>query len=1385
MSADDKLNRLRRYQKDILEFAKTNNTICVLETGMGKTMVAIGLVQHIKQSAQAAGVTPKITFFLAPTCNLTVQQADAARKELKDVHVVAFVFTSFVLFSPKLLFSRVLFMCLVANGRCTGDTMTYSYDSWRSQFGQPNSLVCMTPQVFLDSLRHAFVSLEEVDLVVFDECHNSKKNNPCNLVMTEFYFPAKDAELPVPKILGLTASPATGLHKFRQQLEQLERDLDSVAFTSTDGVDEIRQDTREEILAYDEDDDPRVPQKYVDMIDELKAKGERKVVTNANRCLGELGEWGLQQVLLAKDGVRPPVPRMSFAKWRASGLLNDKVITLISFLQEFPDKSSFHGIIFCQCIVVCQLLAELIQNIDDLEWVRCVSVTGHGTKGTKGMSGPTQMKAVEKFRQKIYNLMVATSVLEEGLDVGTCEIVIRFNPPQTLQSSIQSKGRARKGQSRYVVMSSTRETIGSETAEYRKKVKELENERDIFAVRSHPKVVKYVSEKTGAIATLASAVSLVNRWCSACHGQPQWTYKIIRDEFSGSVRTRASCLLCEPAPQVPIVLVRDNYMKEKSIKKELSLMCVQFLHEHGLLDDFLLPSSENLDHRMFAGRQLHLLWTSNGNQPLCAGREPRVSMMPPTRAPAAMARPLVPDQEMHQTSLIVTAAYDAPDDTSVQVQMPYALVSCRCLFREPFDVAVPNATNMGTIHVEPSVPAMFTSEQLDLARQCTEVLFESVVKGSTRKNLSFDWSNTSRSVVVLPLVAGTNTPDWDMCKTVVERSAQMKAGSCGLAKLPQVFHPRDMIKCAMALYHAVQPAPGVTMNSKTEHEPNKTYAEDIFEKRQIVLQDPAAPFFSCTVYSNRIKDRNNVAIMKRFYVPSEIATLWPLRVDMQATMGVLAENFWKLEHCLLVEELIHAEQFPIFRPEFGQFSPDKRRRLLVQALTAAAVARPLYGNYEKLEFLGDVVLKYGAVATIVAQNKDASIGQLVVKKSDVVSNETLFQMSTLMQLPEMLQTENSPWTRGCFPGTSNEAVHERPISNKTIADCVESLTGACFALMLDDDGPTLLQQCTSPEQRRTLWLQHHLAWANALHFLEECGHPLMQQVEIEAFARAFKRDMAFSALSEATLQGMQSVLCIPVTARGLLEAAFTHQSVSLQRNYEVLEFLGDAVLDGVVTQQLFQWFGADPRVSVGQLSSARSTVVENDTLAYLALRLGLDRHIRCSAPERECIERYKSVVDKALAGAFVGRRLKKVPRRLFGAAPKILADVFEACVAVVFLESGGSMVRTADVVVPWVAEVLDHVTSFDDMSSVVLRRCIREWKDASMCPEVVVNALPRGSACDKIRVEAKLQWFNKTDPAHPVLLEEEPFEAEGWTSTTCIENICDLILASLTENKPM
>ena len=50
------------------------------------------------------------------------------------------------------------------------------------------------------------------------------------------------------------------------------------------------------------------------------------------------------------------------------------------------------------------------------------------------------------------NLLVATSVAEEGLDIRTCSLVVRFDLPETLSSYIQSRGRARMQKSLYVLL---------------------------------------------------------------------------------------------------------------------------------------------------------------------------------------------------------------------------------------------------------------------------------------------------------------------------------------------------------------------------------------------------------------------------------------------------------------------------------------------------------------------------------------------------------------------------------------------------------------------------------------------------------------------------------------------------------------------------------------------------------------------------------------------------------------------------------------------------------------------------------------------------------------------------------------------------------------------
>lgn len=50
------------------------------------------------------------------------------------------------------------------------------------------------------------------------------------------------------------------------------------------------------------------------------------------------------------------------------------------------------------------------------------------------------------------NIILATSMLEEGLDVQSCNLVIRFDPSATVCSFIQSRGRARMQNSDFILM---------------------------------------------------------------------------------------------------------------------------------------------------------------------------------------------------------------------------------------------------------------------------------------------------------------------------------------------------------------------------------------------------------------------------------------------------------------------------------------------------------------------------------------------------------------------------------------------------------------------------------------------------------------------------------------------------------------------------------------------------------------------------------------------------------------------------------------------------------------------------------------------------------------------------------------------------------------------
>ncbi len=120
----------------------------------------------------------------------------------------------------------------------------------------------------------------------------------------------------------------------------------------------------------------------------------------------------------------------------------------------------------------------------------------------------------------------------------------------------------------------------------------------------------------------------------------------------------------------------------------------------------------------------------------------------------------------------------------------------------------------------------------------------------------------------------------------------------------------------------------------------------------------------------------------------------------------------------------------------------------------------------------------------------------------------------------------------------------------------------------------------------------------------------------------------------------------------LLVQALTHRSAA-NRNNERLEFLGDAVLDFVVSEIVFQ---LHPDADEGELSRLRASLVRDSTLAELATEMALGEHLILGAGERRSGgHRRASILADALEAIFGAIFLDKG----FDAAHRVIRAAFE------------------------------------------------------------------------------------------------------------------------------
>ena len=140
---------------------------------------------------------------------------------------------------------------------------------------------------------------------------------------------------------------------------------------------------------------------------------------------------------------------------------------------------------------------------------------------------------------------------------------------------------------------------------------------------------------------------------------------------------------------------------------------------------------------------------------------------------------------------------------------------------------------------------------------------------------------------------------------------------------------------------------------------------------------------------------------------------------------------------------------------------------------------------------------------------------------------------------------------------------------------------------------------------------------------------------------------------------------IEIKNKELLETALTHSSYSNEHNcdnYERLEYLGDAILESVTSEYLY----LNTDYSEGEMTKIRANYVCEKALATYSKKMGIDRYIRLGYGQINNLN------------------------------DTIIADVFEAVAAAVYLDQGYEVVKKylQDIIVPFIKEGWDFNTDY-------------------------------------------------------------------------------------------
>jgi Fanconi anemia group M protein len=446
----------RLYQLQLAGTAQEADTLVCLPTGLGKTTVSLLVTAERLQSVGGNAL------LLAPTKPLVQQHAEFYREALQIPDEEIVVFT----------------------GEVSPEDRAALWDS--------ATIVIATPQVVENDLVGNRISLADVTHITFDECHRATGDYAYVYIAERYHADAAD-----PLVTGMSASPGGDEEEILEVCENLglnevevmtEDDADVAEFTYDTEVQWERVDLPDEILEIRD----LINEVITDRLEDLKELGVTKATSpdlsqkklngmraelqkliNNDQSEGYQGMSTHAEIMKLRravelvetqsvESVRRYFERQrEDARSSGASKASQRMVSDPRVRRAMRKVESFDGlhpkfsqarillaqtlgigdgervILFTESRDTAEALTEFLgQSFETRKFV------GQGDKqGSDGMTQTQQQERLDAFRDGEFEVLVSTSVAEEGLDVPEVDLVLFYEPVPTAIRSIQRKGR--------------------------------------------------------------------------------------------------------------------------------------------------------------------------------------------------------------------------------------------------------------------------------------------------------------------------------------------------------------------------------------------------------------------------------------------------------------------------------------------------------------------------------------------------------------------------------------------------------------------------------------------------------------------------------------------------------------------------------------------------------------------------------------------------------------------------------------------------------------------------------------------------------------------------------------------------------------------------------